>query len=356
METTDDSNWGFLRGRSSDRVNFRTVEFHEYSAGGQLTTANHYDAGSLLTLDIMLSAPSVDFDGGAFVAPLADGSCSQVPGGKFDKGDAIIFLSHKYHNIEPVTRGTRVVLVAELWEGPEKECPHRCNTTDACTETSDWFCDNHCGFTGCYHEVEEHELGCPFAFAHISHPQSNRSCFDPGGRCEGQRQDTQHDCKRLKRGHINIKVSGSTLPCFNGLYREMPGLQNSRCHYRNEHGKALFYYDANEGGDAGWSFDGRNVDGELDVFDGGFLMSKPGQSLQLTPPLGRLFWQGRLFKGFLELASTSASAPAPAPAPAPAASTSMSAFASVSASASTPASTPASAPAPASLSAHLLLS
>ena len=34
--------------------------------------------------------------------------------------------------VEPVTRGTRVVLVAELWRGPEKTCAHRCQTLGAC--------------------------------------------------------------------------------------------------------------------------------------------------------------------------------------------------------------------------------
>ena len=49
---------------------------------------------------------------------------------QFGYGDAVVFPSHKYHNVEPVTRGRRVVLVAELWEGPEKECAHRCLSAD----------------------------------------------------------------------------------------------------------------------------------------------------------------------------------------------------------------------------------
>ena len=52
---------------------------------------------------------------------------------RFEKGDALFFCSHKYHNVEPVTRGRRMVLVAELWVGPEKECAHRCLTAaDEC--------------------------------------------------------------------------------------------------------------------------------------------------------------------------------------------------------------------------------
>lgn len=280
------------------------MEYHEYSVGGRLSAAAHYDAGSLLTLDIMLSTPGVDFDGGEFVAPLADGTCSRVP--DFTKGDAIVFLSHKYHNIEPVTRGSRVVLVAELWEGPEKECPHRCNTTDTCSVTSEWWCEHNCGFKArSFRTVEQHEQDCSFARNTTNH---NDNTGNIGGQQDTQKAEPDH----------HIQVSGNALPDFNGLYQKLPGSQNSRCHYRNEHGMALFYYDANEGGDPGWSLDARNVDGASDVFDGGFLMTgshapAPSRSVHqlTTPPLGRLFWQGRLFQGFLTLTlvpSASASA------------------------------------------------
>ena len=33
----------------------------------------------------------------------------------------MLFLSHKYHCVSPVESGTRNVLVAELWEGDERE-------------------------------------------------------------------------------------------------------------------------------------------------------------------------------------------------------------------------------------------
>ncbi|KAH8064094.1 hypothetical protein JL721_8500 [Aureococcus anophagefferens] len=113
--------WGQLD-ETAD-VNFRTAEYHQYQPGGGLRDARHYDAGSLITMDLMLAAPGADFEGGAFVTPEADG---------FDKGDLVLFVSHKYHNVEPVTRGTRVVLVAEPWRGPEKTCAHRCQTLGAC--------------------------------------------------------------------------------------------------------------------------------------------------------------------------------------------------------------------------------
>ena len=44
----------------------------------------------------------------------------------FERGDALVFVSHKYHCVAPVTHGERRVLVIELWEGEERSCPHRC--------------------------------------------------------------------------------------------------------------------------------------------------------------------------------------------------------------------------------------
>ncbi|CAD7928677.1 unnamed protein product [Amoebophrya sp. A25] len=42
------------------------------------------------------------------------------------RGDALLFVSHKYHCVQPVTRGTRRVLVLEFWRWPERRCGHRC--------------------------------------------------------------------------------------------------------------------------------------------------------------------------------------------------------------------------------------
>ena len=46
----------------------------------------------------------------------------------FERGDALLFVSHKPHCVAPVTAGLRKVLVMELWEGEERNCPARCNT------------------------------------------------------------------------------------------------------------------------------------------------------------------------------------------------------------------------------------
>ena len=126
----DKENWGMLGEIPGERLNFRTVESHEYRAGGRLVEDKHYDAGSYITMDVMLAEPGVDFDGGEFVTPEADGSLAMH---EFRQGDAVFFVSHKYHRVQPITSGKRHVVVAELWAGPEKECAHRCLTPGPCS-------------------------------------------------------------------------------------------------------------------------------------------------------------------------------------------------------------------------------
>ena len=45
----------------------------------------------------------------------------------FKPGDGLMFVSHKYHCVQPVRSGLRRVLVLEFWAGPTRHCPHRCN-------------------------------------------------------------------------------------------------------------------------------------------------------------------------------------------------------------------------------------
>jgi len=119
----DQSDWKVATKFDKESLNWRTVEFHEYSPGGQLSQKLHFDSGSIVTIDVMLAEPGTDFEGGDFTTPEPDGSRKHH---SFKKGDAVLFLSHKYHNVMPVTKGKRAVLVAELWTGPNRVCPHRC--------------------------------------------------------------------------------------------------------------------------------------------------------------------------------------------------------------------------------------
>eukprot|EP01062_Namystynia_karyoxenos_P053898 TRINITY_DN4390_c0_g1_i1.p1 TRINITY_DN4390_c0_g1~~TRINITY_DN4390_c0_g1_i1.p1 ORF type:complete len:831 (+),score=158.70 TRINITY_DN4390_c0_g1_i1:78-2495(+) len=118
--------WGVLGGAAPD--NLRVAEYHEQQAPGPgIPDALHYDQDSLVTVDVMLSDPKGgDFAGGHFMTQESDG-CGKADY-VFEKGDAVVFVSHKYHCVAPVTAGCRRVMVLEFWKGPERGCPHRCET------------------------------------------------------------------------------------------------------------------------------------------------------------------------------------------------------------------------------------
>ena len=94
-------------------LSVRVVEHWEYEVGGGLQDDYHYDTDSVLTIVVLLSDAS-DFEGGTFRTFECDGTHMEHT---MDQGDAICFISHKYHNIVPLTRGKRRSLVMELWQG-----------------------------------------------------------------------------------------------------------------------------------------------------------------------------------------------------------------------------------------------
>ena len=112
-----------LLGPGRHPLNFRVAELHTVQPGGVLPSPTHYDYGSLMTLDLMLSNPGVDFDGGHLQTLESDGS---IRTHTFEQGDLVLFQSHKYHSVTPVTRGTRCVCVLEIWEGLPRRCARRC--------------------------------------------------------------------------------------------------------------------------------------------------------------------------------------------------------------------------------------
>lgn len=118
---TDANHWGLLDA-SRHALNLRCAEYHTVLEQGGLPMTNHIDQGSLITMDIMLS-DTADFEGGEFQTPEADGS---VLTHRFERGDLLVFNSHKYHRVSPLTGGTRNVFVCEVWEGLERKCPRRC--------------------------------------------------------------------------------------------------------------------------------------------------------------------------------------------------------------------------------------
>ena len=100
-----------MKGIPHSEVNPRTVEIHEGLPGGGLPNREHFDGGSLITIDIMLGA-SEEFEGGQFRTLECDGTMKTI---EFDQGDALVFMSHKMHCVEVIKRGRRKVLVMEFW-------------------------------------------------------------------------------------------------------------------------------------------------------------------------------------------------------------------------------------------------
>ncbi|KAL7539631.1 LOW QUALITY PROTEIN: hypothetical protein ACHAXR_010094 [Thalassiosira sp. AJA248-18] len=105
-----------------DHVNIRVVEYHQMDEFGELSDPKHYDLNSLLTIDIMLSDDDA-FEGGDLQTQEADGTLKKH---EFKQGDALVFVSHKYHCVDRVRSGRRNVMVLEFWYGPERQCSHRC--------------------------------------------------------------------------------------------------------------------------------------------------------------------------------------------------------------------------------------
>lgn len=141
VRQTDAKNWRLLEhsGRTEpdaetgSQLRLRCCEYHRMMEGGHLGDVHHHDEGSVITLDIMLT-PSGSYEGGELstlerLEPAnGAGEASEVlTQHQFEQGDALLFVSHKYHCVAPVTKGTRQVLVAEYWWGEQRECGHRCD-------------------------------------------------------------------------------------------------------------------------------------------------------------------------------------------------------------------------------------
>lgn len=117
-----------MTSRQPAEVGLRCIEYHEVRPGGSLPDVKHYDTGSMLTVDIMLSQAG-EFAGGEFSTLESDDRLVRQQ--SFDAaatGDALLFVSHKYHCVQPVISGLRRVLVIEFWLGPDRHCEHRCDT------------------------------------------------------------------------------------------------------------------------------------------------------------------------------------------------------------------------------------
>lgn len=115
----DQSHWGQMAGAGlpESELGIRYVEYHRMVQGAGLANPKHYDSGSTVTVDIMLT-DTEEFDGGQFRTLEADGKFQAYD---FEQGDALVFASHKYHCVSALTSGKRSVLVTELWTGGDGE-------------------------------------------------------------------------------------------------------------------------------------------------------------------------------------------------------------------------------------------
>ena len=114
---------GLVNTDEYDGLNTRVIEYHRQTAPGPgINDPKHYDMDSVVTIDIALSKPE-EFEGGEFGTLESTG---QLRHHKFSRGDAVAFISHKFHCVSKVETGIRRVLVVELWRGPPRTCPHRC--------------------------------------------------------------------------------------------------------------------------------------------------------------------------------------------------------------------------------------
>lgn len=127
MKTNAARNWGFNL-LSCPYFNVRVAEYHDMRVGGSLPYPKHYDIGSLITIDIMLQEPT---EGAQFqTLGLSDDGKAPTQYLKthpFSVGDALVFVSHKYHSVTRLEAGNRKVLVVEFWHGLRRKCGHRCD-------------------------------------------------------------------------------------------------------------------------------------------------------------------------------------------------------------------------------------
>ena len=100
-------------------------------------------------------------------------------------------------------------------------------------------------------------------------------------------------------GWGNMTVVGHPSDEYNGLYQQADDW-NGQPHFINERSKHLYYYAQNEGGEFGWSFDGRNqskyeMPGAKDWYQGGWIRCKDEESCSIEKVFispGAKSWDG----------------------------------------------------------------
>ena len=100
--------------RRRGRPALRCLEVLRYDAGGG-ALGLHDDGETLLTTSLMVS-PAGAFEGGAVEVARWPGRLERADPAR---GDVVAWRGWEKHRVAPVTRGARVVVVAEWWAGPD---------------------------------------------------------------------------------------------------------------------------------------------------------------------------------------------------------------------------------------------
>jgi len=106
--------------RRLGRPALRCLECLEYDAGGG-ALGLHDDGETLLTASLMLSEAGAFAGGEIVVARYPERAFAARPA----RGDIVAWRGWEKHRVAPVTRGTRRVLVAEWWAGPDAPAADR---------------------------------------------------------------------------------------------------------------------------------------------------------------------------------------------------------------------------------------
>jgi len=123
---------------------------------------------------------TAEFEGGAFQTVEPGG---EVTTHSFERGDALVFQSHKQHGVAALTgrSSRRNIMVCELWEGLPRRCMRRCDQP--------WLpCYCRPDFTEYHRTVRGVAKASPGTSARL----------DPKYRCERWRlPEVARDCPRL---------------------------------------------------------------------------------------------------------------------------------------------------------------
>ena len=102
---------GASAANGNEHLTVRSCELHTYGPSGALMDRDHRDAGSSITMSVLLSDPA-QLHGGRFLTWQPAAMTHELA-----RGDGVLFRSEAYHNVSPVEEGTRQSLVIELWTG-----------------------------------------------------------------------------------------------------------------------------------------------------------------------------------------------------------------------------------------------